>query len=478
MAGHSEIEQVAFGISTDSDRLESSHVAVTSYELFSQSGQPVSGGVYDLRMGTTDHSYLCLTCAHGKKLCPGHRGHLVLRAGVMLSIGIAEIRRWLHVVCNTCGELMVDHDKYARIPAAKRLAEAATAVTEGKRCSRGHIHPRIEQDSEDHFTFWATPPGGPKTSAKPGKPGGSKPHAGVKLYADVIRTIFERVTDTAVQAMGRTPNVHPRNLIIRVLSVPPNTIRPGVKSYGGTGSSYHDTTNLLQHIVKRNSQLPERMPAVVDDELDRSLQNLQQVHYDLIYGSSVTSSTQGNRGRRGLVTGSRAVHSILRNLPRKEGRSRANLLGKRVVFIARSTISGNARLRVDEVGIPYEYARILQVSEIVQEYNRDWLQPFFLNARRQYPGCTYIIKRSTGEMHDVANLRDMQLEDGDEILRDVITGDFAYIGRQPTLERSSIGMHRVVVIEDPSVRTILINVLSCAWYGADFNTSESNRWLL
>ena len=167
----------------------------------------------------------------------------------------------------------------------------------------------------------------------------------------------------------------------------------------------------------------------------------------------------------------------MRNLPRKEGRIRAGLLGERVFNISRSTISGNMRYRIDEVGIPLEFARTLQVKETVQEYNRDWLMPFFLNGKRQYPGCSRIIKRSTGEVHDVDGLHDFRLEVGDVLLRDVVNGDIAFFNRQPTLERSSIGVHRVIVIQDPSVHTFQMNVLACENYNADFDGDQMNLWI-
>jgi DNA-directed RNA polymerase beta' subunit len=482
MAGHSVVLYVSFGLNADEDNLRNSHAAITSYELFSPQGQPVPGGVYDLRLGTTDHGYLCLTCVLGKKLCPGHRGHLTLRAAVPQGIAIAEIRRWLRVVCLKCGEVVVDREKYAHLPTGRRLAEAATAATEGKRCPRrgcGAVHPKITKDDEDYFSFWAesTAPGEKKGARVGARATASSPEKrGDKLYPDAIRAIFERISDSAVEALGRSLDVHPRKLTIRTIPIPPNNIRPGVKSFGGAGSSYHDSTNLLQHLVKRNGQLPEQLPpamgplgpgGAVDGELDRAVQNLQQIYYDLVVGSSSTSVTQGSSGRRGLVVGARPVHSFLRNLPRKEGRIRANLLGKRVFFISRSTISGNMRYRIDEVGIPLAFARTLQVKETVQEFNRDWLMPFFLNGRRQYPGCTHVVKRDTGEVHDVAGLRDFRLEVGDVLFRDVINGDFAFFNRQPTLERSSVGVHRVIVIQDPSVHTFQMNVLACVWYNAD-----------
>jgi DNA-directed RNA polymerase II subunit RPB1 len=487
MAGQSAVHYVGFHLSGDEENQRDSFVSVSSYELFAPSGKPVTGGVYDLCMGTTDHKNLCLTCVQGKKLCPGHRGSLALKVAVAQPIGVSEIRRWLRVVCLQCGEIVVDREKYAGLPPGKRLNEAASVDTAGRRCANracGATHPKIVKDEEDHFTFYAEyPAAADKRGARPARAGEKR---GEKLYPNIIRKIFERISDGSVEALGRSLNVHPRKLILTCVNVSPNTIRPGVRSYSGGGASYHDSTNLIQHLVKRNGQMPDRLPeamteygsgGVVDGELDRAVQNMQQIFYDLIMGSSTTSVTQGSSGRRGLVVGSRPVHAYLRNIPRKEGRIRANLLGKRVLFISRSTISGNMSLAPHEVGVPVAFARTLQVKETVQEYNRDWLATFFMNGRRKYPGCTYIVRRVTGEVHDVAGLRDFSLEVGDVLYRDVITGDVAYFNRPPTLERSSIGVHRVVIINDPGAYTFQMNVLACEWYNADFDGDAMLLWV-
>ena len=483
MAGYSEITAVGFGLAGDAEIERASFKKITSYELFAPDGQPVPGGVYDKSCGTTDYSYSCQTCKHDKKLCPGHRGSLDLRVAVLSPVAISEVRRWLRALCLNCGEVVLEPERYMQLPPQKRLAEVAQAAVEGRPCRRcGVPHPRIVKDEDDHFTFWAEQ----AVAGEKRAPRARSERRGERIWPDAIRAILERVSESAAEALGAA--AHPRNLVLRRICVPPNTVRPNVRSFGGaSGASYHDSTNLLQHLVKRNSQLKEVLPAAmlsvgsgappVDGELERAVLNMQQIYYDIVMGSSGTSATQGSSGRRGLVLGARAVHSFLRNLLRKEGRLRANLLGKRVFYISRSTISGCMRFRIDEVGIPLEFARTLQVKETVQEYNRDRLTSFFLNARRAYPGCTDIIRRATGTRHDVGGLRDARLEIGDVIYRDVVTGDYAFFNRAPTLERSSIGVHRVVVVQDPSVHTFQMNVLACELYNADFDGDQMNLWV-
>jgi DNA-directed RNA polymerase beta' subunit len=504
--GTTNIEIINFGINSDEENRKNGFTQIVSDNLFNTTGCPISGGVYDLRLGTTDHNYLCSTCQYGKKLCPGHRGYLTLKAAVLQPIGISEIRQWLRIVCLNCGDIMIDKTKLEKIPIGKRMYEASIG-NEGKICSTcNSLHPKIKKDKEDRFTFWITYQ---MTNAKEidevidtdveqintqddefitiaDITGSMKPK---KLYPDTIRRIFERITDETVELLGKSINCHPIKLTLRVIEIPPNTIRPGIKSFNGEGSSYHDSTNLLQHLVKRNNQIPDELPDYIYDitskkdlsienkDLDKSLQNLQLLYYDLIYGSDATSALQGNTGKRGLVVGNRPVHSFLRNLPRKEGRIRSNLLGKRAFFTSRSTISGNISYKIDEVGIPIEFAKVLQVEEYVQEFNIEYLTSIFLNGRTQYPGCSHIIRKSTGETHDVSKLSDIYLEVGDILYRDVMDGDYAYFNRMPTLTRSSICVHKVIIIRDPGIHTFQMNVLACELYNADFDGDQMHIWV-
>ena len=464
-APYTVVETVGFGIADDADNVRDAVVEVTSFELFAGK-QPVTGGAFDPRMGTTDHHYGCVTCGLQRKHDPGHPGLIRSRVALQSPLFISEIRRWLRVVCLECGAPVVVLGKYAGTPRAGRLALAAKASTEGTRCPECRaVHPKIVKAEDDHFTFeavFAQGPGAPRA---------------FKLYPSAIRASFDRVTAATAEALGRP--YHPSALVLRQLLVPPNTIRPGVRmGFGPAGAaSYHDLTNMVQYLVKRNLLLPEKAPPEMTKELDRLIQNAQQLYFDMILGAASTNAAMGSSGRRGIVVGSRSVRSIVRTFARKEGRIRKNLLGKRVWLMSRSTISGNPHLRIDEVGFPVAFARTLQVEETVQEFNRDRLMAFFLNGDKQYPGCTRVIKRATGAVHRVSGLRrDFRLEIGDKIERDIVTGDIGLFNRAPSLEVSNIGGHRIVVLEDPAIHTFQMNVAACDWYNADFDGDQMNLW--
>src|SRR5436189_6153141 len=64
-----------------------------------------------------------------------------------------------------------------------------------------------------------------------------------------------------------------------------------------------------------------------------------------------------------LQKSGRPVKSIRARLKGKEGRLRGNLMGKRVDFSARTVITGDPNLELDEVGVPRSIAMNLTYPE-------------------------------------------------------------------------------------------------------------------
>ena len=67
----------------------------------------------------------------------------------------------------------------------------------------------------------------------------------------------------------------------------------------------------------------------------------------------------------------RPLKALKARLTSKEGRIRGNLMGKRVDFSARTVITPDPNLRVDQVGIPRSIAQNLTFPEIVTPFNID-----------------------------------------------------------------------------------------------------------
>lgn len=64
-----------------------------------------------------------------------------------------------------------------------------------------------------------------------------------------------------------------------------------------------------------------------------------------------------------LQKSGRPVKAIRARLKGKEGRLRGNLMGKRVDFSARTVITGDPNLELDEVGVPKSIAMNLTYPE-------------------------------------------------------------------------------------------------------------------
>jgi DNA-directed RNA polymerase II subunit RPB1 len=64
-----------------------------------------------------------------------------------------------------------------------------------------------------------------------------------------------------------------------------------------------------------------------------------------------------------LQSSGRPVKAIRSRLKGKEGRLRGNLMGKRVDFSARTVITGDPNIMLDEVGVPKSIAMTLTYPE-------------------------------------------------------------------------------------------------------------------
>lgn len=83
----------------------------------------------------------------------------------------------------------------------------------------------------------------------------------------------------------------------------------------------------------------------------------------------------------------KAVKSISQRLKGKEGRLRGNLMGKRVDYSARSVVSPDARLELDELGVPRSIASYLTIPEHVNSRNIKYLKRLVENGPKTHPGA-------------------------------------------------------------------------------------------
>ena len=74
---------------------------------------------------------------------------------------------------------------------------------------------------------------------------------------------------------------------------------------------------------------------------------------------------------RAMQKSGKPLKAIKARLKGKEGRIRGNLMGKRVDFSARTVITPDPNLRIDQVGVPRSIAQNMTFPEIVTPFNID-----------------------------------------------------------------------------------------------------------
>jgi len=163
------------------------------------------------------------------------------------------------------------------------------------------------------------------------------------------------------------------------------------------------------------------------------------------------------RGERSLASAVAAVvdktnkpgvtsRNLAQRFQGKEGRLRGNLAGKRVDFSARTVITPGTDLDVDEIGIPYSFARSLTVPVLVTDFNLDKMREMMrkgdvrlVEHAKTRIWCDEKMKPEVLER----NARDLAV--GSTVHRFLQDGDIVIMNRQPTLHKPSMQGHRVKI---------------------------------
>lgn len=122
-------------------------------------------------------------------------------------------------------------------------------------------------------------------------------------------------------------------------------------------------------------------------------------------------------------------------------------MGKRVDFSARSVITPDPNLGIDQLGVPRTIAMNMTYPEIVTRFNLSRMRELVKNGPNIHPGAKTII-RDDGKVIDLRYLKknsDMHLEIGYKVERHIVDGDPIIFNRQPSLHKMSMMGHKVRV---------------------------------
>ncbi|ELY64925.1 DNA-directed RNA polymerase subunit A' [Natrinema versiforme] len=530
-----DIGSLSFGLMEPEEYREMSATKIITADTYDDDGFPIDMGLMDPRLGVIDPGLECKTCGKHSGSCNGHFGHIELAAPV-IHVGFTKlIRRLLRGTCRECSKLLLTEDERDefrdQLTESRKLSRDLNDVTKAAirqarkkdRCPFcGEIQYDIDHEkpttyyevqqvltSEYSQRIAGAMQGDEEEGVERTTPdelaeqteieltrvneilsGSFRPRESQrkaiekaldidlteedtnKLMPSDIRDWFENIPDEDIEVLGINPErSRPEWMILTVLPVPPVTARPSITLDNGQRSE-DDLTHKLVDIIRINQRFMENREAGAPQLIIEDLWELLQYHVTTFMDNEI-SGTPPARHRSG-----RPLKTLSQRLKGKEGRFRGSLSGKRVNFSARTVISPDPTLSMNEVGVPDRVAKEMTQTMNVTERNVADARRFVSNGPEGHPGANYV-RRPDGRRLKVTEKNCEQLaekiEAGWEVNRHLIDGDIVIFNRQPSLHRMSIMAHEVVVMP---YKTFRLNTVVCPPYNADFDGDEMNMHAL
>ncbi len=424
------IDSIEFSLLSPQMIKKMASVEIVKPDLYDNDGFPLEGGVMDPRLGVIDPGLRCRTCGKPMGMCFGHFGYIELIRPVVHVLYSKLIYRVLKMTCHSCGRII-----------------STSPTTTIKKCP----HCNEEQKTikfEKPYTFLED---------------------GEALTQLQIRERLEKLPDEDLEAVG-IKGGRLEWLILTVLPVPPVIMRPSITLETGDRSE-DDLTHKLVDIIRINQRLKENIEIGAPDFIIDDLWELLQYHVATFLDNTL-SGIPAARHRSG-----RPLKTLADRLKSKEGRFRHNLSGKRVNFSARTVISPDPCISINEVGVPLFVAKELTIPVSVNENNIDELRKLIIYSPH-WPSANYVV-RPDGRKKKITeeNKEEIseEIEPGYIVERHMKNGDIVLFNRQPSLHRMSIMAHKVRITP---WRTFTLNICVCAPYNADFDGDEMNLHVL
>ena len=325
--------------------------------------------LYDERMGigySLKNNDTCKTCNLTIKSCPGHFGHIELNYPVIHPLCYQFITQILQCFCINCKCILINKDQIElkglmKYKSEKRFEKISNIVI-GKidLCYNCHTsQPKISHKTSENIITMTY-------KYKKSDTNYNEKNISIELDVNEISKILENISDNDLKLLGFEPeNIHPKNLIISVLPVLPPSTRPYVLADGKICDD--DLTCHYAEIIKINNCLSKN---------NNNKQVLSEQKYQKYLSSlkfRIATLYDNSYGQAKHPTNGRVIKCIKKRLVSKTGLVRNNLMGKRVNFSARTVITPDATLKVDEMAIPPEIAQILTFPERVTSFNIEYL---------------------------------------------------------------------------------------------------------
>ncbi|MBI2579707.1 MAG: DNA-directed RNA polymerase subunit A' [Candidatus Aenigmarchaeota archaeon] len=434
------IKSIGFGFLSPKVIKEMAAVKIDHAELYDPDGYPIDNGLADLHLGVVDPGLRCRTCGGTIGQCMGHFGYLELVKPVVHPLYGKKVFLILMSTCRECSRPLAGEESM------KTMSNPLALIYKKRKMTCPHCKAK---QKEMEFQK--------PTSFREGK---------VELTSEEVRQRLERISDDDVKLL-KIKGGRPEWFVLTILPIPPVTVRPSITLETGERSE-DDLTHKLVDIVRINERLRKNLEIGAPDFIIADIWELLQYHVSTLMSNEI-STLPPARHRSG-----RSLKTLMQRLSKKEGRFRSNLSGKRVNFSARTVVTPDSQISISEIGVPYEIAKELTVSEKVNKNNIELLRNLILNGSGAYPGANYVV-RTDGVRKKITdeNKKDIsgEIDTGYIVERHLRDGDVVVMNRQPSLHRMSMMAHRVRVMP---FRTLRLNLAVTIPYNADFDGDEMN----
>lgn len=436
-----QIRSLRFSLLSPEQIKKLATVKVVTPELYDIDGFPVDGGLMDLRLGAIDPGVRCRTCGKRVKECPGHPGMIELARPILHIKYIPLIELCLRSFCPHCGKLLLSEEKQKTLS----LAERAKKSRDAKKCP--HCNSNIDRVKlEKPTSFFVDKK---------------------RLSPIEIRDRLVNIKDEELKKLGiNAKTARPEWAVMSLILVPSVTVRPSITLETGERSE-DDLTHKLSDIIRANQRLWENLNAGAPEVIIEDLWDLLQYHVTTFFDNNI-SRIPPARHRSG-----QPLKTITERIKGKEGRIRHNLAGKRVNFSARTVVSSDPYLKINEIGFPVEIAKIITVAESVTSTNLEMVKELIKNGTK-YPGVNYIIRKDGRKKRVTEELKEeiiTEVQPGYKVERHLRDGDIVLFNRHPTLHKQGLMAHYVKVLPG---RTFRLHPAAAAPYNADFDGDEMN----
>tara|TARA_Y100000389_G_scaffold125559_2_gene122941 strand:+ start:3327 stop:7598 length:4272 start_codon:yes stop_codon:yes gene_type:complete len=479
----SKISKIEFGLLSSKD-IRTNSVSEVSKMSYFENNTPVKNGLFDSRMGTLTQNDVCETDLLSSNKSPGYYGNIELNLPVYNHFHIEKIVKTLSVICIKCGNLLnpligdihgpsaddilnmsqtnqnyPSYESIMKIPSHKRL-QLLSKILLDKNSAPVCKYCNTKQPSKYILNCQGIVDsiGYPNTNFKDEK------DKLIILYPEYVFRLFEKITKRNCEVLGYDyKKSNPSSLILHTIPVCPPVCRP-FNNQGNNMISHDHLTLRYEDVLKTN----ELVKSALSTSNEATREKVREfLAHDV---STVFNNDPGNgfiaKGS-GVMEHQTFAQRIKGKIP-KTGRIRGNLMSTRVEMSARSVITPDPMIDLDEIGVPEYIAKKLTFPEKVTSLNKSFLYKCIENGPDVYPGCVGIEK--SGKIIKPKQ-KEIILEDGDIVIRHLCNGDYVLMNRAPTLHKKSMMSHRVRIFSGYSFR---LNVNVTEPYNADFDGDEMN----